>query len=67
MYHLLNYALVEMVKYTTKYLLNSIKALVLEKNTFCFSEKRELQLENLFSANHSRVKKILPSNQFQFS
>lgn len=67
MYHLLNYALVETVKYTTKYLLNSIKAPVLEKNTFCFSEKRELQLENLFSANHSSVKKILPSNQFQFS
>ena len=50
MCNLLNYAsIVVTVKYTTKYLLNSIKTLVLEKNAVCFSEKGELSIESLFS------------------
>ena len=47
MRNLWNYASIEAsVKYTTKYLLSSVKALDLEKRTF--SEKSEFQIENFW-------------------
>ena len=52
MHNLLNYkSVVVSVKYTTKYLLSSVKALVLVNECTLFSEKSELQIENLLTVN----------------